>query len=67
MAGKGAAMGAGIGMTQLGVFGGLAFLGAYLPFYIVNSRARQRQSAIIKSLPDAFDLITKEVMPRVRA
>lgn len=52
------AMGAGIGLTQLGVFGGLAFLGAYLPFYIVSSRARTRQNAIIKSLPDAFDLIT---------
>lgn len=52
------AMGAGIGMTQLGILFGFSAVGFYLPFYIVSSRARQRQSAIIRSLPDAFDLIT---------
>jgi len=52
------AMGSGIGMMQLGILGGLAFLGFYIPFHIVTSRARQRQHAIIKSLADAFDLIT---------
>jgi tight adherence protein C len=36
----------------------MAFLGFYLPFYMISSRARTRQHAIIKSLPDAFDLIT---------
>jgi len=51
-------MGEGIGMMQIGIFGLLAFIGFYLPFYIVTSRARQRQHAIVKSLPDAFDLIT---------
>lgn len=51
-------MGASIGLTQIGIFGTLAFVGFYMPFYIVNSRAKQRQKAIIKSLPDAFDLIT---------
>jgi tight adherence protein C len=51
-------MGSSIGLTQLGIFGLLAFVGFYLPFYIVNSRAKQRQHAIVKSLPDAFDLIT---------
>jgi tight adherence protein C len=51
-------MGEGIGMMQIGIFGLLALIGFYLPFYIVSSRARQRQHAIIKSLPDAFDLIT---------
>jgi tight adherence protein C len=52
------AMGAKIGPMQLGIFGGLALVGFYLPFHIVSSRARQRQSSVIKSLPDAFDLIT---------
>ncbi len=52
------AMGSGIGIMQLGILGGLAFIGFYMPFHIVTSRARQRQSAIIKSLADAFDLIT---------
>lgn len=52
------AMGATIGPMQLGIFGGLAFIGFYMPFKIVGSRAKQRQNAIIKSLADAFDLIT---------
>jgi tight adherence protein C len=52
------AMGSGIGPMQIGIMGVLALLGFYLPFHIVGSRARQRQSTIIKSLPDAFDLIT---------
>lgn len=47
-----------IGAMQFGIFGALALIGFYMPFYIVNSRAKQRQHAIIKSLPDAFDLIT---------
>jgi tight adherence protein C len=36
----------------------MALVGFFLPFYLIGSRARQRQNAIIKSLPDAFDLIT---------
>ena len=52
------AMGSGIGLVQIGILGGLSLIGFYLPFHIVSSRARQRQSAIIKSLADAFDLIT---------
>ena len=52
------AMGATIGLMQLGILVTLAAIGFFLPFYIVSSRARARQSAIIKSLPDAFDLIT---------
>jgi len=47
-----------IGAMQIGIFGVLTLVGFYLPFHIVSSRARQRQNAIIKSLPDAFDLIT---------
>jgi tight adherence protein C len=52
------AMGATIGPIQLAIMAGLALVGFYMPFHIVTSRARQRQNAIIKSLPDAFDLIT---------
>jgi tight adherence protein C len=52
------AMGSGIGLVQIGILGGLGLIGFYLPFHIVTSRARQRQHAIIKSLADAFDLIT---------
>jgi tight adherence protein C len=52
------AMGQGIGMVQIGIMIGLGLVGFYMPFNIVSSRARQRQNAIIKSLPDAFDLIT---------
>jgi tight adherence protein C len=52
------AMGASIGITQIGILAALAAIGFFLPFYIISSRARARQSAIIKSLPDAFDLIT---------
>lgn len=51
-------MGSEIGLTQVAILGLLALVGFYLPFHIVSSRARQRQNAIIKSLPDAFDLIT---------
>jgi len=47
-----------IGPLTAGIVGFMAFLGFYLPFYMISSRARTRQHAIIKSLPDAFDLIT---------
>jgi tight adherence protein C len=52
------AMGSGIGLMQLGIMAAMAGIGLFMPFNIVSSRARQRQTAIIKSLPDAFDLIT---------
>ncbi len=52
------AMGAQIGLVPLGTIVVLACVGFFMPFNIVNSRARQRQTAIIKKLPDAFDLIT---------
>jgi len=45
-------------LTTVGIIAGIGLVGFLLPFWIVNSRARQRQAAIIKSLPDAFDLIT---------
>jgi len=51
---------AGVGLTpmSLGIVAALGAVGFFMPFYLVRSRARQRQNAIIKSLPDAFDLIT---------
>ena len=52
------AMGSSIGMMQLGIFGVMSLIGFFMPFYLISSRARQRQAAIIKSLADAFDLIT---------
>jgi tight adherence protein C len=52
------AMGSVFGLTQIGIVAGLGLVGFYMPFHIVTSRMRQRQHAIIKSLPDAFDLIT---------
>lgn len=51
-------MGAKISLTSVAAFAALSLIGFYVPFYIIGSRARQRQSSIIKSLPDAFDLIT---------
>lgn len=35
-----------------------AFFGVYLPRIWLENRVRHRQAAILKSLPDAFDLIT---------
>ncbi len=52
------ATGASISLMTAGILGGLALIGFYMPFYLVNSRAKQRQHSIIKKLPDAFDLIT---------
>ena len=50
--------GASISVMTLGLAGAVALIGFYLPFYLVGSRAKARQNSIIKSLPDAFDLIT---------
>ena len=44
--------------TGVGILAVLSLIGFYMPFYLVKSRSKQRQHAIIKSLPDAFDLIT---------
>jgi len=50
--------GGSFGTMQIGIIAVVTFIGFYMPFYLVKSRARQRQAAIIKSLADAFDLIT---------
>jgi tight adherence protein C len=47
-----------LSVVSLGIVGAMGLIGFFMPFYLVKSRARQRQNAIIKSLPDAFDLIT---------
>jgi tight adherence protein C len=52
------ASGVGIGPVTLGLGGFIVVIGFYMPFYLIGSRAKSRQHAIIKSLPDAFDLIT---------
>ncbi len=53
-----AVSGAAISGMTIGIGVGVVFIGFYLPFYLIGSRAKARQNAIIKSLPDAFDLIT---------
>ncbi len=50
--------GASFGMMQIGTVAVVGLIGFFMPFYLIKSRARQRQSAIVKSLADAFDLIT---------
>jgi tight adherence protein C len=52
------ASGVGIGPITLGLGIFIVVIGFYMPFYLIGSRAKSRQHAIIKSLPDAFDLIT---------
>ena len=47
-----------IGMLSLGLIGAFGLGGLMLPGMWLSSRVSQRQSQIIKTLPDAFDLIT---------
>jgi tight adherence protein C len=61
-----AGLGLSVGIAMLGVLDpksiGLALLlggvGAFLPSMWLSGRVRQRQSEIVKSLPDSFDMIT---------
>jgi tight adherence protein C len=46
------------GAMALLVVGGCLALGLFMPKVWLDNRARHRQHAILKSLPDAFDLIT---------
>ena len=46
------------GMQGILILLGLAVLGIFLPKVWLGNRVRYRQKAILKSLPDAFDLIT---------
>jgi tight adherence protein C len=45
-------------MTGIVLTGGFAFVGLMLPPMWLHQRVSQRQNQIIKTLPDAFDLIT---------
>jgi tight adherence protein C len=47
-----------IGMVSLGLIGAFGLVGIMLPGMWLSSRVSQRQHQIIKTLPDAFDLIT---------
>ncbi len=47
-----------IGVVTLGLIGAFGLVGILLPGMWLSSRVSQRQSQIIKALPDAFDLIT---------
>ena len=51
-------MGAKLSVMSLAIVGGMGGVGFFMPFYLIRSRARQRQHAITRSLADAFDLIT---------
>ncbi len=53
-------VGAGLGfdLTGLMLIGVLGFVGILLPQMWLRQRASQRQNQVVKSLPDAFDLIT---------
>ena len=50
--------GGGFGGTNTMILGGLAVIGAIGPKVWLSNRVRFRQKQILKSLPDAFDLIT---------
>jgi tight adherence protein C len=52
------AAGISISLIMLGVLGAFALVGFMLPNVWLQQRANGRRSVIIKSLPDAFDLIT---------
>ncbi len=46
------------GVLKMAIVGGCLALGVFLPKAWLDNRVRARQHAILKSLPDAFDLIT---------
>ncbi len=52
------AAGASFGPIQLVAVGGFALVGFFLPQMWLSQRCGQRKQLILKSLPDAFDLIT---------
>jgi tight adherence protein C len=55
------AAGGSFGMQQVMLVVLMAGIGAYLPHVWLRSRARRRQKTILKSLPDAIDLLTTSV------
>jgi len=55
------AAGGGFGMQQIMIVLITAVLGLYLPNVWLKAKAKQRQKAILKALPDAIDLLTTSV------
>jgi tight adherence protein C len=55
------ASGSGFGTQQLGLLAAMALGGLYLPNVWIKTKIRARQSTILKSLPDAIDLLTTSV------
>jgi tight adherence protein C len=55
------AAGTSFGGIQLLLLAALAGVGGYVPLLWLRSKARQRQRVILKSLPDAIDLLTTSV------
>lgn len=55
------AMGGSFGGQQWLIILVLALMGGYLPHIWLRSKAKQRQKLILKSLPDAIDLLTTSV------
>ena len=53
-----AATASGFGVRELATLAVLLSLGAALPHFWLSNRVKARQNTIIRSLPDAFDLIT---------
>jgi tight adherence protein C len=53
--------GTGLGMQQLGLLAALVLGGLYMPHMWIKAKIRARQRVILKSLPDAIDLLTTSV------
>jgi len=53
-----AATAAEVGSRQILTVFGLFVVGALLPYVWLNNSVRSRQGSIVRSLPDAFDLVT---------
>lgn len=50
-----------LSLTLAGAIGSFAVIGVALPFVWLTRKVRGRKTAILKSLPDAFDLVTVSV------
>jgi tight adherence protein C len=53
--------GGGFDQTQIVMFGVIALMGAYMPHVWLKLKISQRQTTILKTLPDAIDLLSTSV------